>query len=158
MKKRSTDSSITSIVPPSNPGECCGPQARAFVEVTSEHILPEVRIKNLLWTIVRLQAKENHKVSGWTGFNIFVRNKVEVSQDVIRYLPTIDAPATDMAMVHKVLVKSLKTKTPSSSRTSLVFDQALYAKATAAVILIVVRMGQPVPCCQLLESVSTMPG
>ena len=119
MKKRSTDSSITSIVPPSNPGECCGPQARAFVEVTSEHILPEVRIKNLLWTIVRLQAKENHKVSGWTGFNIFVRNKVEVSQDVIRYLPTIDTPATDMAMVQKVLVKSLKTKTPSSSRTSL---------------------------------------
>lgn len=119
MKKRSTDSSITSIVPPSNPGECCGPQARAFVEVTSEHILPEARIKNLLWTLVRLQAKENLKVSGWTGFNIFVRNKVEVSQDVIRYLPTIDTPATDMAMVQKVLVKSLKTKTPSSSRTSL---------------------------------------
>ena len=104
MKKRSTDSSITSIVPPSNPGECCGPQARAFVEVTSEHILPEARIKNLLWTLVRLQAKENLKVSAWTGFNIFVRNKVEVSQDVIRYLPTIDTPATDMAMIQKVLV------------------------------------------------------
>ena len=119
MKKRSTDPSITSTVPPCNPGECCGPQARAFVEVTSEHILPEARIKNLLWTLVRLQAKENHKVSGWAGFNIFVHNKVEVSQDVIRYLPTIDAPATDMATVHKVVVKSLKTKIPSSSRTSL---------------------------------------
>lgn len=59
-----------------HPGECCGPQVRAFVEVTSEHILPEARIKNLLWTLVRLQAKENHKVSGWTGFNIFVCNKV----------------------------------------------------------------------------------
>lgn len=102
--------------------------------------MPEARIKNLLWTLVRLQAKENLKVSGWTGFNIFVRNKVEVSQDVIRYLPTIDKPATDMAMVQKVLVKSLKTKnTLKFKNIALVFDQALYAKATAAVILIVVK-------------------
>ena len=36
--------------------------------------------------------------------------KLQVSQDVIGYLPTIDAPATDMATVHEVLVQSLKIK------------------------------------------------
>ena len=39
-----------------------------------------------------------------------MRSKVQVSQDVIGYLPTIDAHATDMATVHEVLVQSLKIK------------------------------------------------
>ena len=60
-----------------------------------------------------------------------VRNKVQVSQDVTGYLPTIDAPATDMATVHEVLVQSLKIKSTLKLRSIvLVFDQTLYAKAT----------------------------
>ena len=31
-------------------------------------------------------------MSGWTGFNISVRNEVEVRQDSVGYLPTINAP------------------------------------------------------------------
>ena len=50
---------------------------------------------------MRLHAKEKPKASGWTGFNISVRNEVQVSPDVIGYLPTIDAPATDMATVYE---------------------------------------------------------
>jgi len=50
---------------------------------------------------------------------------------VIGYLPTIDAPATDLATVHKVLVLSLKIKnTLKLKGIVLVFDQALYTKAT----------------------------
>ena len=78
-----------------------------------------------------VHAEERHKASGWTGFNISVRNKVQVSQDVTGYLTTIDAPATDMATVHEVLVQSLKIKNPPKLKSIvLVFDQALYAKAT----------------------------
>ena len=57
---------------------------------------------------MRLHAEEKQEACGWTGFKISVRSKVQVSQDVIGYLPTIDAPATDMATVHEVLVQSLK--------------------------------------------------
>ena len=80
---------------------------------------------------MRLHAEEKQEASGWTGFNVSVRRKVQVSQDVIAYLPTTDAPATDMATVHDVLVQSLKIKsTPKLKSIVLVFDQALYAKAT----------------------------
>ena len=112
-------------------GDRCGPRARAFVEVTPKEILAEARKKNLLWILVRLHAEEKQKPSGWTGFNISVRNEVPVSQDIIGYLPTIDAPATDMATVHEVLVQSLKIKNTLKLKSIVhVFDQALYAKAT----------------------------
>ena len=52
----------------------------------------------------------NRTVSGWTGFNIIVCIEVEVSKDNIGYLPTIDAPATNMSTVFEVLSQSLKIK------------------------------------------------
>ena len=52
----------------------------------------------------------NRTVSGWTGFNIMVRIEVEVSKDNIDYVPTIDAPATNMSTVFEVLSQSLKIK------------------------------------------------
>ncbi len=116
-------------MPPYNAGDRCGPQARAFVEVTAEEILAEARKKNLLWILVRLHAKEKQKASGWTGFNISVRREVQVSQDIIGYLQTIDAPATDVATVYEVLVRSLKIKNTLKLKSIvLVFDQGLYAK------------------------------
>lgn len=100
---------------------------QAFAEVTSEHILAKARKKNLLQILVRLQAKEKQEVSSWAGLHISVCNKVQVSQEVIGYLPTIDTPATDMATVH---VKSLKIKNPLKLKSIvLVFNEALYAKA-----------------------------
>ena len=84
----------------------------------------EARKKNLLWIPVRLHAEEKQKASGWTGFSISLRSKVQVSQDVIGYLPTIDAPVTDMATVHEVLVQSLKIKNTLKLKSIvLVFDQ-----------------------------------
>ena len=82
----------------------------------------------MLWILVRLHAKEEQKSGGWTGFNISVRNKIQVSPDVIRYLPTIDAPATDIATVYEVLVQSLEINTFKLKSIVLIFAQALYAK------------------------------
>ena len=80
---------------------------------------------------MRLHAAEKQKVSGWTGFNIAVRNEVEVSKANIGYLPTIDAPATDLSTVYEVLNQSLKIKDSLKLQSIVVvFDQALYAKAT----------------------------
>ena len=57
------------------------------------------------------------------------RSKKKVSQDVIGYLPTIDAPATDVVTVHKV--QSLKIKNSLQLKSIvLMFDQALYTKAS----------------------------
>ena len=63
-----------------------------------------------------------------------MRNKVEVRQDSVGYLPTINAPATNMSSVHEVLVRSVKIKDTLLLK-SIVFvlDQALYAKATEIV-------------------------
>ena len=58
---------------------------------------------------------------------IIAHNKVQASQDVITYLPTIDARATDMATIHEVLVQSLQIKkTLKLKSIVLVFDKTLY--------------------------------
>ena len=158
-RKRSIDPLVSSVVPLYSTGDCCSPRVRAFIEVTPEEILVEARKKNLLWISVRLHAKEKQKASGWTGFNISVRNEVQVSQDIIGYLLTIDPPATDMATVHEVLVQSLKIKnTVKLKSIVLVFDQALYAKASEVqwkqserLKDIVLRMGVFHTACTMLS-------
>ena len=158
-RKRSIYPSVISAVPQYNAGDRCSPRARTFVEVTAEEIVAEARKKNLLWILARLHAKEKQKASGRTGFNISVRNKVQVSQDVIGYLPTIDAPATDMDTVHEVLVQSLKIKNTLKLKSIvLVFHQALYAKAIEVQWKeserfkdIVLRMGVFHTACTLLS-------
>ena len=108
---------------------------------------------------MRLHADAKQKVSGWTGFNISVRNKVEVRQDSVGYLPTINAPATNMSTVHEVLVRSVKIKdTLQLKSIVVVLDQALYAKATEIVWKypdmfkgIVLRMGAFHTICTLLS-------
>ena len=150
---------MISAVPQCNAGDRCSPRASTFVEVTAEEIVAEAQKKNLLWIVVRLHAKEKQKASGRTGFNISVRNKVQVSQDVIGYLLTIDAPATDMDTDHEVLVQSLKIKNTLKFKSIvLVFHQALYAKATEfqwkqseRFKEIVLRMGVFHTACTLLS-------
>ena len=88
--------------------------------------------KNLLWLLARLHSSENQTIPSWTGFNILVRNKHVVAKDSLGYLPTLNAPATDMSTVYQVLKKSRQIKETGLLRQSIVvvFDQALYAKAT----------------------------
>jgi hypothetical protein len=56
------------------------------------------------------------KVPGWSGFNIQVRNELAVSQDVVGYLPTINAPATQLNTVAEILRQS------ESIRQELILD------------------------------------
>ncbi|KAK3746969.1 hypothetical protein QZH41_002521 [Actinostola sp. cb2023] len=157
-KQRSVEPLDVVNPPIYNAGERQGPQPRRYVEVTCQEALENARRKNLLWVLVRLHGEVNQKVSGWTGFNILVRNEVEVCQDNIGYLPTIDAPATNMSTVHEVLVRSLKIKEVLHLKSIvLVFDQALYAKATEIAWKhdkfkdIVIRMGMFHTVCTLLS-------
>ena len=86
---------------------------------------------NLLWFLARFHASEKRKICGWTGFNILVRNDVEVRKDNIGYLPTVDTPATSLSIVFEVLNQSLKVQDALRRQAIVVvFDQVLYAKAT----------------------------
>ena len=158
-KKRSVEALDAENLPIYNAGERCGPCSRRFVEVTCQEALENARRKNLLWVIVRLHADARQKVSGWTGFNISVRNEVKVRQDSVGYLPIINAPTTNMSTVHGVLVRSVKIKDALQLKSVVVvLDQALYAKATEIVWKypdmfkgIVLRMGAFHTICTLLS-------
>ena len=113
-----------------NAGERCGPPRRSYVEITSSEIETNAWKKNRLRILVSLHAAEKQTVCGWTGFNILVRSETDVSQDNIGYLPTIDAPATNMSTVFEVLRQSVQIKGSLKLKSIVVvFDQALYAKA-----------------------------
>lgn len=62
--------------------------------------------KNLLWILARLADEESQVVPSWTGFNIRTRNQIQVSEDVVGYLPTINAPATELNTVFEILNQS----------------------------------------------------
>ena len=54
-----------------------------------------------------------------------------VAKNSVGYLPTINAPATDISTVNQVLTKSLQIKEILPLQSIVVmFDQALYDKAT----------------------------
>ena len=73
---------------------------------------------------------ENQQEMGWTGFNIVIRKDLTVRKDKIGYVPTINAPATEMITVHEILRQSvLICNNLGLSKIVVVFDQAMYAKA-----------------------------
>ena len=76
-------------------------------EAGSEIILKEVTKKNLLFNLARLlYAAHQQKVSSWTGFNIMVHNKDAIIANKVGYLPTINAPASDVSTVNGALNRS----------------------------------------------------
>ena len=86
--------------------------------------------KNMLWILARQLNSEDQKVPSWTGFNIQTRDQVQVTPDVVEYLPTINAPATELTTVFEILKQSEEIrKRLDLSSIVVVMDQALYAKA-----------------------------
>ena len=82
-----------------------------------------------------MQARQiknrNQIVSSWTGFNILIRDNEDVVADTVEYLPTINAPATEMSTVQEILRQCNVIKEEAKLKNIvLVLDQALYAKAT----------------------------
>ena len=84
--------------------------------------------KSLIWVLAR---QTDHAVPSWTGFNIQSRDEEPIVEDVIGYLPTINAPATELSTVFEILNQSEQIQKELQLEVIVVvMDQALYAKAT----------------------------
>jgi hypothetical protein len=88
------------------------------------------RNADFLYLLSRKNASESGKlIPGLTGFNTQV-HKVSRSVSRIGYLPVIDAPVTDMAMVNTLLQHSISIcQRLQIPQIVLVFDKAIYANA-----------------------------
>ena len=64
------------------------------------------RDKNMIWVLARQVDTQIQKIPSWTGFNISTRDLVAVTEDVIGYLPTINAPATELTTDFEILNQS----------------------------------------------------
>ena len=117
--------------------------------------------KNVMWQFARDIGHngERQKTPSWTGFNINTRNNVNSPQDVVGYLPTINASATKMTTVKEILRRSDEIrKTLDLSATVVVMDQALFAKAAEVAWKehdrygsIILRLGTFHTICNLLS-------
>jgi len=87
--------------------------------------------KNLLWVMARKGNQEYQVIPSWTGFHIRTRNQVSISEDVVGFLPTTNAPATEMNTVFEILNRSALIRRELLVETIVVvMDQALYAKSS----------------------------
>lgn len=115
-------------------GARTGPSPLTVAEVPAElhkEAAQTAHHKNLLWMLTRQVNTSNQIVPGWTGFNIFTRSMETVCQDVVGYLPTINAPATEMSTVLEILNQADQIRQELKLQQIIVtMDQALYAKAT----------------------------
>jgi len=99
--KRSIDAPVP-LLPTYNVGQRAGlPQSKS-AEVETTDATQSARAKNLVWIMARMSAQDQ-AVCGWTGFNILTRVGMPVIQDNVGYLPSINAPGTQMSTVHEVL-------------------------------------------------------
>ena len=106
--KRRTVAAPQEPLPIYNVGQRVGPPSRKVKEVDGKSIMKEARKKNLLFVLAHLHyAVYRQKVSSWTGFNILVHDNDDVVNSNVGYLPTINAPATNMSTVKEVLDQSL---------------------------------------------------
>lgn len=128
-KQRSISAPPT-MLPSYNAGQRVGPPQSKCADINTAANTQLARKKNLIWVLARLPQQEEQPISSWTGFNILTRDKLVVIPNNIGYLPTINAPATQMATVKEVLNQSLKIMQQLGLKKIVcVFDQALYAKA-----------------------------
>ncbi|KAK3884774.1 hypothetical protein Pcinc_010960 [Petrolisthes cinctipes] len=130
VKKRTLDADPI-ILPPYNAGERVGPPSRLHIALDNRKVVEQAQKKNLIWILARLHAasSQENPVAGWTGFNITTRDNEDVSQNTVAYLPTINAPATEMSTIHEVLIRSQIMNTLELKSIVVVCDQATYAKA-----------------------------
>ena len=82
------------------PGDRVGPQPLSTATIDYGGQEQISRRKDLLWLIARLVKGDNQRIPSWTGFNIKFHNHEPVMQDVVGYLPTINAPVTQLSTVN----------------------------------------------------------
>ena len=122
----------------------------------------KARLKNMIWLLAREIGCQNQlqKIPSWTGFNTLARRGQEsVPKDVVGYLPTINAPATQLTTVNEILrqLDGMK-KALNLDEIVIVMDQALYAKASEVIwqhpdqySAILLRLGTFHTMCNLLS-------
>ena len=79
--------------------------------------------KNLVWILARQNDQEEQAIPSWIGFNIQTMDQVTVS-DLIEYQPTINAPATELSTVLKILNQS------ECTRKELLLETSGYGSST----------------------------
>ena len=156
-KKRSISGDSHSI-PIYNAGKRMGPKPLERIDSPFTTFVRATPIKNIAWVLARLSNVHCQRISSWTGFNIKLRSGIDILEDNITYLPTVNAPATDLGTVYEVLLRSLKIMQALDLNAIVcVFDQARYAKAYEVVWknpdnvhTIVLRMGVFHTICTML--------
>ena len=83
-----------------------------------------------IWAPARYLKRNVQIVSSWTGFKMLTRRNKQVQNDTVDYLPTIDAPVTQVNTIFEILnnANSIKNSLNLNSMV-VVMDQAIYAKA-----------------------------
>ena len=113
-------------------GERVGPgriQAISNLMNIQEAEACNARAWNLTWAVGRQNDIEDQTVPSWTSFHVQTRGKEDVRGDVVAYLPTINAPATELSTVNKILRQSEDIRRLYLNQIVTVLNQALYGKA-----------------------------
>ena len=100
-KQRNFDA-LTPMLPAYNAGQRVGPSQTNSADIDTEAQTQLARQENLVWVMAWPSQQEDQSISSWTGFNIKTRDDVTVIQDNVGYLPTINAPATQMSSQRSV--------------------------------------------------------
>ena len=145
-------------IPIYNAGKRMEPKPLDRIDSPFTTIVRATPIKNIAWVLARLSTVHCQRVSSWPGFNIKLRSGIDILEDDIAYLQTVNAPATDLGTVCVVLLRSLKIlQSLDLNAIVCVFDQALYAKACEVVWKnpdnfhhIILRMGVFHTICTML--------
>ena len=90
-------------------GARVGPQCLVTMESYSQESQKAAEVghkKSLLWVITRRRNQDYLAIPSWVGFNISTRNQMSISKDIVGYLPTINASATEVNTVFEILNKS----------------------------------------------------
>ena len=164
QKKKSKKRSVSPpppALPMYNTGRRVGPAVTVTLDVDADKQVQDVRVKNMIWLLTRLSnPEEDQTISSWTGFNILIRNDTHVVQDTVSYLPTINAPATEMSTVNEVLTQTVNIMdTLELKEIVCVFEQALHAKAAEITWKhekfknLILRMGAFHTICNLLSTI-----
>ena len=67
---------------------------RITINKDADEATATTRDFNFIWILPRQSNVENAKIPSWIGFNIHIRNYITITQDILFYLLTINAPAT----------------------------------------------------------------
>ncbi|XP_033475188.1 uncharacterized protein LOC117252428 [Epinephelus lanceolatus] len=125
-KKRSIGA-VEMVLPIYNAGKRANPPVVQTVDADHTTVLQDAADRNHMWLIAR---HSNNDICSWTGFNILTHSDTRVQENSIGYLPTINAPATQLSTANEVLHQSMSImKSLQLNNIVVVFDQALYAKA-----------------------------